>query len=149
MAKHASANFSPEDPSIGRLDRHNRNNVLCPVRAWKAYRARRAVILTIGDSLCFWPYSQCTLERLLKDLIRESRNFVGKTTEIQSSSHQFRKFAASYSKKFLALSSDHCDVLRRRMGCASMRILNKVYIDEVPSLSLACAVPLGTVLPDV
>ncbi|CAL4146781.1 unnamed protein product, partial [Meganyctiphanes norvegica] len=45
------------------------------------------------------------------------------------------KFAASYSQKFLALSSDHCEVLRKRMGCKSLTILGKVYIDDVPSLS--------------
>ena len=102
-----------------------------------------------GVGHCFWPFSQGTLQYLLKELILDSRVFMGKSKGIPAGSHQFRKFAASYSQKFLALSSDHCEVLRKRMGCKSLTILGKVYIDEVPSLSYPCAVPLGTVLPNL
>ncbi|CAL4066384.1 unnamed protein product, partial [Meganyctiphanes norvegica] len=131
-AKAESAGFTPEDPSIGVLDRNNRSTALCPVRAWDAYRSRRPFMFPSRVGHCFWPLSQGTLQYLLKELILDSRVFMGKSKGIPAGSHQFRKFAASYSQKFLALSSDHCEVLRKRMGCKSLKILGKL----IPGVAL-------------
>ena len=142
-----SRSFRPEFPSISRLgSRGASHEVLCPVRAWSICSSRFLQLQDHHDRPEFWPFNQVLLSGFFTDLIRASRIFVEKYEQVTYGTHQMRKLAASYCKKYLIHDKSDEAVLMKRMGCRSMSILNRVYINEVPDLLLPCVVPLGSVV---
>ena len=55
--------------------------------------------------------------------------------------HQTKKLAFSYSKKFFNIADD---VLCKKMGNKTIRVLNRVYMGDVSPLRFTCVVPAGT-----
>ena len=58
-----------------------------------------------------------------------------------------RKLAASYSAKMIGSSTAGERKLMDRMGCASMNVLKRTYINNVPNLSHTVVLPAGTFIP--
>ena len=142
-----SRSFRPEFPSISRLgSRGASHEVLCPVRAWSICSSRFLQLQDHRDRPEFWPFNQVLLSGFFTDLIRASRVFVEKYEQVTYGTHQMRKLAASYCKKYLIHDKSDEAVLMKRMGCRSMSVLNRVYINEVPDLLLPCVVPLGSIV---
>ena len=94
-----------------------------------------------------WRRDKVELTKLFKSVIADSATFADVTLEDSVGPHDMRKFAASYSALLLeanpALERRFID----RMGCASMTILKRHYIKEVPPLEFKCVLPLGTYFP--
>ena len=69
---------------------------------------------------------------------------IGIFDDVTAGPHHFRKLAASYSAKMFSSANDETR-LKKKLGCsAKSKILNKVYIKEVPPLVHTCVLPLGT-----
>ena len=84
------------------------------------------------------------LTNTLKVLVRDSRMSIGIFDNITAGPHHFRKLAASYSAKLFSSANDEVR-LRKKLGCSEKsKILDKVYIKEVPPLVHTCVLPLGT-----
>ena len=63
--------------------------------------------------------------------------------------HQMRKFAASYSTLVMRSSNLPEKLLLDRMGCKTMSVLKRTYINKVPRLSFKVVVPVGTFSPEI
>ena len=76
------------------------------------------------------------LSNISKILVRDSRMSIGLFDDVTAEPHHFRKLAASYSARMFRSANDEIR-LKKKLGCsAKSKILDKVYIKEVP--------PLGT-----
>ena len=93
---------------------------------------------------CFWTLSLNSLSRVLISLVAASRRFSDCSTSVAIGPHHLRKFAASYSKTFLVRSIKHERLLVKQMGCSSISVLKRVYINQVPPVRFTCVLPLGT-----
>ena len=141
-AKAARADFCPEDPSITRMDSRDEDELkLCPVRAWEIYRRRSEEFLSSEDGDCFWPVSQDTLSDYVQSLVRRARRFAGRTDNSTICVHQTKKLGFSLSKKFFKCADD---VLCKKMGNKTIRVLNRVYMGDVCPPRFSCVVPAGT-----
>ena len=105
---------------------------------------RRASVINHVNDDCFWTLSLDSLRRVLISLVTASRRFSECATSVAIGPHHLRKFAASYSKTFLVRSVKHEQLLVKQMGCSSISVLKKVYINQVPPLRFTCVLPLGT-----
>ena len=143
-AKHYTSSFQPIDPSISKLESDDSDRLLCPVRAWEIFSLRRARVINHVNNDCFWTLSLNSLSRVLISLVAASRRFSDCATSVAIGPHHLRKFAASYSKTFLVRSIKHEKLLVRQMGCSSISVLKRVYINQVPPVKFTCVLPLGT-----
>ena len=143
-AKHYTSNFQPIDPSISKLESDDSDRLLCPVRAWEIFSLRRARVINHVNNDCFWTLSLNSLSRVLISLVAASRRFSDCSTSVAIGPHHLRKFAASYSKTFLVRSIKHERLLVKQMGCSSISVLKRVYINQVPPVRFTCVLPLGT-----
>ena len=73
----------------------------------------------------------------------------GDTADIPMGPHQMRKFAASYSALIMRFINLPQKILLDRMGCKTMSVLNRTYINKVPRLNFKAVVPVGTFSPVV
>ena len=148
MSKGLNMDFRPEPPSIAKLAiKGDRGDLLCPVRAWNAFRRKRASpsCLTFKDGF-FWPFSQKTLSDMVVSTVQKAHQFSDLETPAKIGPHQFRKFAASYSFKRFCHSPLGESSLAKRMGSRSFSIIKKNYVDPlVPDVKFRCMVPLGTI----
>ena len=60
-----------------------------------------------------------------------------------------RKLSVSYCRDYFVSNSDHETKLAKRVGSFSFSILKKVYVRDVPRMSVSCVVPLGTIKADI
>ena len=143
MAKNESKDFRAEFPSISSMDTESsQDQLLCPVRAWKIFKDKRPADCP-PDS--FWGIDTRALSARFISLVTDARKSVGLSGKISTGPHQMRKLAASYGMKFLCSSVDDQLLLAKRMGWASLSVLKKAYLDNVPELGISCVVPLGTI----
>ena len=76
-----------------------------------------------------------------------SLDFAHVPCEVDIGPHQMRKLAASYSYKLALGDPSLTAKMQERMGCKSMVILQKSYINPVPQLDSKCVLPVGTYYP--
>ena len=139
--KHFTRFFHPDHPSFYSLDPAIEDRSLCPFRAWRIYVEKRQAFTHEPLAHRLWILSRGDLTLTFKDLVKESRQFVGKHTQVPMGPHNMRKFACSYSKCHWPRSSSK---LFTAIGSKSMRILTRCYIKRVPPLRFSCVLPLGT-----
>ena len=146
--KHFNAKFIPKDPCIDFIDSDISNELkLCPARAYNLYvnMVNNGARHSVRSPL--WKQDKVELSEMFKAVVADSARFANVLLEDSVGPHDMRKFAASYSALLLeanpALEKRFID----RMGCASMTVLKRHYIKEVPPLEFKCVLPLGTFLP--
>jgi len=146
-SKNEMRGFIPEDSTVLSLvSAHPGDELLCPVRALKIYLERRDTLENRANDFRLWMDSKEILSYAISSLIIEARAAAGHTDFVKCGPHHLRKFAASYSKACWGRSFKQ--VLFKRMGSKSMTVLNRVYVNDVPRLSVPCVVPMGTVIMD-
>ena len=147
--KHFNASFQPDCPSIEAIRSDDPDDFfLCPVRAYSALLNRVAEFPGNRSNESLWgkvgKASISFLTNTLKALVRDSRMSIGIFDDITAGPHHFRKLAASYSAKMFSSPND-VGRLKKKLGCSGKsKILEKVYIKEVPPLVHTCVLPLGT-----
>ena len=130
------------------MEADNREDLkLCPARAYNLYthRINNGARHSVRSPL--WMQDKVELTKIFKGVVADSARFANVELVDSVGPHDMRKFAASYSALLLeanpALERRFID----RMGCASMTVLKRHYIKEVPPLEFKCVLPLGTCLP--
>ena len=121
---------------------------LCPVRAFKLYLKKRPSFP--DNPYRVWYVRKSAIFCLVRDTIKDSFRFdprshaggFDENTPVKC--HDLRKFACSYSRKYLDRNSKS---LARRVGSKTFTTLYNCYICEVPRIKLTFQVPLGTVKP--
>ena len=68
----------------------------------------------------------------------------GSRTPTKITVHNLRKFACSYSRKYLPGTDI---LLAKRVGSSSFKVLDKTYTRDVPRVTATFQVPLGTIMP--
>ena len=121
---------------------------LCPVRAFKLYLEKRPA--DPGNRYPVWYLRKSAISCLVRETIKDSFKFGSRShagsfdenTPVKC--HDFRKFACSYSRKYVDRTSKS---LAQRVGSKTFTTLYNCYIREVPRIKLTFQVPLGTVKP--
>ena len=146
--KHYEPKFKPKHPIIDELNTGGNDNIqLCPVRAFNTYVNKVNGGGRHSGKVPLWKQDIGELTDLFNGVVTDSFNFVNLVVGDNVGPHQMRKFAASYSHMMLL---DNPALERRlldRMGFASMVILKKNYVDNVPDLNTRCVLPIGTFIP--
>ena len=125
-----------------------RDNRLCPVRALNIYLD---LLPAERDPKRFWLIRKSEISLLVRDNITTSFRFAPHThagvsdPNTKVSVHDLRKFACSYSRKYLAFPRA---ALANRVGSKSFITLDKCYIRDVPRVQATFQVPLGTIKPE-
>ena len=143
--------FALISPSIRQLDPRDPSHPLCPVRAYRYLLERTA---GPGFSSRFlWDHGshkdQVNVQRLSDTFIKVivcSQDYAHAPRAESIGPHQGRKLAASYGFMCCNSLSDE-KILMQDMGCSSLQVLRKVYINPVPPLSYPCVVPGGIYIP--
>ena len=94
-----------------------------------------------------WKQDIADLTELFNGVVTDSFKFGNLVVGDNVGPHQMRKFAASYSHVMLLENPALERRLLDRMGFASMVILKKNYVDNVPDLYTRCVLPVGTFIP--
>ena len=124
------------------------DNSLCPVRAFKLYLEKRPA--KPGNRYPVWYLRKSAISCLVRATIKDSFKFGSRShagsfdVNTYVTCHDFRKFACSYSRKYVDRTSKS---LALRVGSKTFTTLNNCYIREVPRINLTFQVPLGTVKP--
>ena len=136
--------FDP--PSILRFEGgSSRDKRLCPFLTLQAYLKRRDDFCNPVDDNGLWICKdKGALARLLKDTLFKSRRWCSLGTNIVCYPHQMKKLAVSYSYKYFVKAEK---LLPKVVGNYSWGTLKDNYLGEVPSLKVACVLPLGTFKP--
>ena len=118
---------------------------LCPFLTLQAYLKRRNDVCNPVDDNGLWLCKdKGALARLLKDTLFKSRKWGSLGTNIVCYPHQMKKLAVSYSYKYFVKAEK---LLPKVVGNYSWGTLKENYLGEVPSLKVACVLPLGTFKP--
>ena len=122
--------------------------LLCPVRAFNTYlgMVRGGPRYSVNSPL--WSLDGKGLSGLFKSTVLQARLRAGLSEVVSIGPHHMRKLAASYSARMIGSSPEGERKLMDRMGCASMNVLKRTYINNVPSLSFKVVLPAGTFVPD-
>ena len=148
VPKHCDSNFKPKDPVIDRLDSDDLEDLrLCPVRAFNTYLGKLGGNLRFSIRAPLWKTDTTGLSKLFSATVLQSRQRLNIRELVPMGPHQARKLAASYSSVMMGSSKDLEKTLMERMGCSSMNVLKKNYINIVPDLTFKCVLPLGTFSP--
>ena len=152
--KYHNKDFQPKLPSFERLaSDSNEDLLLCPFRAFQIYlgRIRSNPRGSINRSL--WPLPSKDLTKSLTKMFIsttvQAKHSAGDLSDVPIGPHQMRKFAASYSAKMINSSVEGERKLMERMGCKTMSVLKRHYINNIPRVSLKMVIPVGTCVPDI
>ena len=124
------------------------DNRLCPVRAFKLYLKKRPSFP--GNRYPVWYLRKSAISCLVRETIKDSFKFGSRShaggfdENTLVKCHDLRKFACSYSRKYLDRNSKS---LARRVGSKTFTTLCNRYIRKVPRIKLTFQVPLGTIKP--
>ena len=147
--KHFTRLFQPEFPSFERMaPGADSDLLLCPVRAFNTYLGRVGGGPRFSRKAPLWAHNGKALTNLFKTTLFQARHQAGFSEVVSTGPHQMRKLAASYSAKMVGNSPTGVRKLRDRMGCASMSVLKRTYINDVPDLSFRVVLPAGTYVPN-
>ena len=148
-AKNDNPGFQPPSPSMNRLVSENLS--LCPVRAYKIYLEKSQCFLIPPNIQSFlWVLPNTPDNLILKKLtstfisvVKDALRDADLSFDISIGPHQMRKLSASHAWK----AGQDEEIIREIMGFASLMILRKNYIAEVPNLNIACVLPGGSFSP--
>ena len=148
-AKNDNPGFQPPSPSMNRLVSENLS--LCPVRAYKIYLEKSQCFLIPPNIQSFlWVLPNTPDNLILKKLtstfisvVKDALRDADLSIDISIGPHQMRKLSASHAWK----AGQDEEIIREIMGFASLMILRKNYIAEVPNLNIACVLPGGSFSP--
>ena len=149
VPKHFDRSFQPILPSFERLASDADGDLLlCPVRAFNTYlgMVRGGPRYSVNSPL--WSLDGKGLSGLFKSTVLQARLRAGLSEVVSIGPHHMRKLAASYSARMIGSSPEGERKLMDRMGCASMNVLKRTYINNVPLLSFKVVLPAGTFVPD-
>ena len=135
-----------DPPSILRFEGgSSRDKRLCPFLTLQAYLKRRGDFCNPVDDNCLWLCKdKGALARLLKNTLFMSRRWCSAGTNIVCYPHQMKKLAVSYTHKYFDKAEK---LLPKVVGNFCWGTLKENYLGEVPSLKVACVLPLGTFKP--
>ena len=148
VPKHFTRSFQPIFPSFERMASDSESDLLlCPVRAFNTYLGmiRGGPRYSINARL--WSLDNRGLTGMFKSTVLQARHHAGISELVSIGPHHMRKLAASYSAKMIGSSVAGERMLMDRMGCASMNVLKRNYIKDVPDLSFKVVLPTGTFIP--
>ena len=148
VPKHYDRSFKPKQPSLERMASDDSQDIcLCPVRALNTYLSMVAGGPRFSISSPLWSHDTKGLTNLFKTTVFQARHSAGIMAIVPMGPHQMRKLAASYSAKMINSSTISEKKLMERMGCSSMNVLKRTYINNVPNLNCKCVLPIGTFIP--
>ena len=127
----------------------DRDLLLCPVRAFNTYLGMVRGGPRYSNNAPFWSQDGKGLTNLFKSTVFQARHRAGFSEVVPIGPHHMRKLAASYSSKMVGSSTEGEKKLMERMGCASMNVLKRTYINDVPDLGFKVVLPAGTFVPDI
>ena len=79
----------------------------------------------------------------------QAKHFSGELEEVAIGPHHMRKFAASYSARMINVSAATEKKVMERMGCKTMNVLKRHYINNIPNIKFKTVIPAGTFVPSV
>ena len=123
------------------------DNNICPVRAWGIFCQRRSNNTSLAGSDSFWGKNVQSLTYLFNKLVYASLQDEPKNFTVGP--HQMRKLSVSYCWDYFISNADHKTKLAKLVGSYSFSVLKKVYVRDVPRMSVSCVVPLGTIKADI
>ena len=150
VPKHYNKDFKPPMPAMECLAGNSVFDArLCPVKALQSYLAIIRPVTGSAKNQPLWSYNTVDLSKMFVSTVRRARRMAGDTADIPMGPHQMRKFAASYSALIMRSINLPQKILLDRMGCKTMSVLNRTYINKVPRLNFKAVVPVGTFSPVV
>ena len=148
--KHYNKDFQPPMPAMERLTWTSPSEArLCPVKALQSFLAVVHPVEGSTRTQSIWSSDKAELSKLFVSTANTARRSAGDVSDLKVHPHQMRKFAASYSALMMRSTNLPEQKLLDRMGCKTMSVLNRTYINKVPRLTFKAVVPLGTFSPDV
>ena len=148
--KHYNKDFQPPMPAMECLAWNSPSEArLCPVKALQSFLAVVHPVEGSTRTHSLWSLDTVALSKIFVRAANKARRSAGDVSDLPVHPHQMRKFAASYSALMIRSSNLPEQKLLDRMGCKTMSVLNRTYINKVPRLTFKAVVPMGTFSPDV
>ena len=148
VPKHFNKNFQPHLPSIEGLDSDSVEDLkLCPIRAFQTYLGKCQFNPRGSINRPLWSGSSKSLTKLFISTALQAKHFTGDLSVVPIGPHQMRKFAASYSARMVGSSVEGERKVMERMGCKTMSVLKRHYINNIPNVSFKMVIPAGTFVP--
>ena len=148
VPKHFNKNFQPHLPSFEGLDSDSVEDLkLCPIRTFQIYLGKCQFNPRGSINRPLWSGSSKTLSKLFISTALQAKHFAGDLSEVPIGPHQMRKFAASYSARMVGSSVEGERKVMERMGCKTMSVLKRHYINKIPNISFKMVIPAGTFIP--
>ena len=148
--KHFNKDFQPDLPSFEGLDSDQCEDLqLCPIRAFRIYLGKIQSNPRGSISRPLWTHSSKNLTNMFISTVVQAKHFAGDLSVNPVGPHQMRKFAASYSAKMVLSSVEGERKVMERMGCKTMSVLKRHYINNIPYIRFKAVFPAGTFIPDV
>ena len=141
-------NWTAQPPSIFPIDAPDKR--LCPVRAFRRYLEFPEPNDRNRNSERLWLLLKSQVSCLVRNNIKASLAYAphglvgGSRSPPKVTVHDLRKFACSYSRKYLPGSKS---ALAKRVGSRTFTVLDRTYIRDVPRVEATFQVPLGTIMP--
>ena len=146
-AQRSKSSWSPANPSFSVL-RGTSDDLLCPVRAFRAYYEIRCSLPHDAYGGYLWTRKLKQISNLVRDTIIDAlKQFQPDLLEVPNllvRVHQLRKFVISLAKKFLKVSDDE---LCKLVGSRTIAVPYRRYISAVTEVKLPCQIPGGTLYP--
>ena len=148
VPKHFNKNFQPHMPSIEGLDSDSVEDLkLCPIRAFQIYVGKCQFNPRGSINRPLWSGSSKNLTKLFISTTLQAKHFAGDLSVVPIGPHHMRKFAASYSARMVGSSVEGERKVMERMGCKTMSVLKRHYINNIPNISFKMVIPAGTFIP--
>ena len=148
--KHFNKDFQPLLPSFEGLDSDSVEDLkLCPIRAFRIYLGKFHSNPRGSINRPLWPQSAKGLTNMFVSTALQAKHFSRDLSVVPIGPHHMRKFAASYSAKMVQYSGEGERKVMERMGCKTMSVLKRHYINNIPNISFKSVIPAGTFVPAI
>ena len=146
--KHFNKDFQPLLPSFEGLDSELCEDLLlCPIRALRIYLGKIQSTPRGSITRPLWNHSSKVLTNMFISTTLQAKHFSGELEEVAIGPHHMRKFAASYSAMMIKVSMATEKKVMERMGCKTMNVLKRHYINNIPNINFKTVIPAGTFVP--
>lgn len=150
VPKHYNKDFRPPMPAMECMFSDSPLETrLCPVKSMQTFLAITHPAAGSPSSLPLWTSNTVELSKMFISTANRARRIADDLDVVRMGPHQMRKFAASYSTLVMRSSNLPEKLLLDRMGCKTMSVLKRTYINKVPRLSFKVVVPVGTFSPEI
>ena len=123
--------------------------LLCPIRALRIYLGKIQSTPRGSINRPLWTHSSKVLTNMFISTALQAKHFSGELEEVSIGPHHMRKFAASYSAKMITNSMATEKEVMERMGCKTMNVLKRHYINNIPNIKFKTVIPAGTFIPSL